>query len=98
MQAAHAPFRGRGLTLTSSICAGTPEKLRRMTNDTNANIAETLTCEHKMGSRHQIMNSMNQNITNSMILTITDDSEWPMSENIVPIDRAINIYKASLLQ
>ena len=33
-----------------------------------------------------------------MTLTITDDNEWPILVNIVPIDKAISIYKASLIQ
>lgn len=33
-----------------------------------------------------------------MTLTITDDNEWPISVNTVPIDKAISIYKASLIQ
>jgi hypothetical protein len=35
---------------------------------------------------------------NAVVLTTTDDNEWPMSINIVPIDRARSIYKTSLLQ
>lgn len=41
---------------------------------------------------------MNQNNTFVTTLTITDDSEWPISVNIVPIDTAISIYKTSLIQ
>jgi hypothetical protein len=34
----------------------------------------------------------------AVVLTTTDDNEWPMLINIVPIDRARSIYKTSLLQ
>jgi hypothetical protein len=99
IKVAHAPFQDRLFTLISSIWPGTPETLRRMTNDTNANIAEILTCENEIWplcSPNHKFNGPQDNCV--IILTITDDNEWPISLNIVPIERATNIYKTTLPQ